>query len=59
LWDPTPVAAGGEDRRSLLRTRQKLARNSARITHELPSHELESRARESKYLEMRTICRVV
>jgi hypothetical protein len=55
----TPVDAIGERRQSLLRTRQKLARNSARIAHELPSYEPKCRAREAMSLEMRTICRVV
>jgi hypothetical protein len=36
-------------------TRQKLARKSARIAHSLPSHELASCARGTKYLQMRTI----
>jgi hypothetical protein len=50
----TPVDAIGERRRSLLRTRQRLARNSARIAHELPSYEPKCRAREAMSLEMLT-----
>lgn len=40
-------------------TRQKLARNSARIAHGLPSHELGLRAPGTKSLQMLTIFRVV
>ncbi len=39
--------------------RQKVARESARIAHELPSHELESRASGTKRLQMRAIFRVM
>jgi hypothetical protein len=46
------------DRRDQARTRQKLARKSARIAHGLPSDELASCGPGAKRLQMRTIFRV-